>query len=522
MLPSELLVVWKRRGEILPRYARFSEENLGVAASLIQTYTEHVGEKKKALKAFVSELEDKGYDYRFIRGLTLLLDRRSAFLCDSKVNPADVRRHIFQTAREFGTPTTSDSRARIIQAVASELGLTVDAVEAYFYADLEGELVLEKFNTLTASELLAQYNLSLTQTLLFDSTELSFTTSGNWQRTFFLIKKLGLIYDAYRENGFWVKIDGPASLFKLTRRYGISIAKLLPVIIANPDWIVEAKILWKYTNEICSFRIESRRHGAILKKSSLPSVSFDSFVEEDFAKHFEALKTGWILRREPEPVLAGKQVIIPDFSMERDGVKTYLEIVGFWTQEYLHRKIEKLKKIDAPMLLVINESLACEKLTKLEKNPALELIYYRDKVPLAPILRRLESTIAGVRIKQIEFLKDLQIRFTESVVRFEELAARVGISTEAVSAVLASSPPSGYIATPNSIVREEKLEQIKKQILDRLAQGGKLFLPEAIRLIEAEGGTDATWILNAIGSRVTWHGISVEQAEISKPMDQKA
>jgi predicted nuclease of restriction endonuclease-like RecB superfamily len=96
----------------------------------------------------------------------------------------------------------------------------------------------------------------------------SFTASGNWQELFHAIKKFGLIYEVYKDNGLWVKIDGPASLFKLTRRYGVGIAKLLPVIIANHEWTINAKVLWRFTNEICDFKIESQKHACFTKETA--------------------------------------------------------------------------------------------------------------------------------------------------------------------------------------------------------------------------------------------------------------
>ena len=396
MLPGDLLAVWKRKGVIWPRYARFSEENLEVASALIEAYKRHVGEKKRVLKEFVGELEDGGFEYRFVRGLSFLLDRRSVFKCNDKVKPVDLRRNIYQASAKFGLPTRPEQRARLVEAVASAFGVTVEEVEVFFYADLETELILDRFEPLPPRELLEEYNLSLTQTLLFESTELSFSVSGNWQNIFYAIKRLGLIYEVSRNGRFWVKLDGPASLFKLTRRYGTAVAKLLPVIVANSEWTVEAKILWKYTNELCNFKVESWKHKALLKRPELAPVSYDSAVEEDFALRFEALKSGWRLKREPEPVLSGKQVMIPDFSLEREGVKVYLEVVGFWTLEYLLRKIEKLKKVSVPMLVAVNESLACEKLARLEKHAQLNVIHYRDRIPLTPILRYLDEAFSGV------------------------------------------------------------------------------------------------------------------------------
>jgi uncharacterized protein len=517
MLPSNLLVVWKRKGEILPRYAKLSADNLEAANGLIEAYKAHVGEKKKTLKAIVTDLENSGCEYRFVRGLALLLDRKGTFTCNSKINPVDLRRKLFQATEKVGLPTTLEKRRRILETATSEMALTLENIEEYLYADLDDELILEKFDPPSASELLEQYNLSLTQTLLFDSTELSFTASGNWQRLFYSVKKLGLIYEVYRDNDcLWVKIDGPVSLFKLTKRYGINIAKLLPLIVANPEWTINAKILWKYTNEICNFKIESRKHSFLLRKPTLLPVTYDSAAEESFASQFQAVKSGWTLKREPEPVPAGTQVIIPDFSLERADLKIYMEIVGFWTEEYLLRKAEKLKQVKEKMLLLVDEALACEKLVALEKRPQLHFIYYHDKIPLASILRYLEKAFEEVKAKEINFLENLPVKFTEPVVSYAEFADRVGVSVEAVKAVLTVNSPSGYVAMPNILVSKEKLNQIGNRIEEYLKQSGKLSLSEATRIIEAEGISDASYALTQLGYKITWHGINSEQAMVSK------
>jgi len=516
VLPSELLMVWKRKGVILPRYAKLSAENLETARELIEAYKEHVGEKKRALKEFMGELEGEGHDYRFVRGLSFLLDRRSSFKFNDTVSPVDLRRRIFQATQEFGLPTTLEKRNRVIENVAAELKITTEMVEDFLYADLDSELILERFDPVSSQELLEKYNLSLTQTLLFDSTELTFTASGNWQRIFYAVKKLGLIYDAYEDAGFWVKIDGPASLFKLTRRYGTATAKLLPYVVANPEWTVKAKILWKYTNEICNFEIESSKHRALLRSYAQP-VSYDSSAEEDFAARFNALKSGWLLKREPEPVLAGKQVIIPDFSIEREGVKVYVEIVGFWTMEYLMRKIEKLKKVNVNMFVAVNEALACDKLASLEKHARLNVIYYKNKIPLAPLLSYLKESLHAVQTGQTDFLKNLPVVFTEPYVGFEEFAARIGISVDAVRTVLTEKIPPGYVLLTNGLIKKEKLEDIWKKIEEQITQRGRLPLSESVKIVENDGVEDATSAIEALGYKILWHGISSEKAEVIKP-----
>jgi predicted nuclease of restriction endonuclease-like RecB superfamily len=517
VLPSDLLVVWKRKGVIWPRYARLTEENLKVASSLIEAYRVHVGERKNVLKQFANELEDQGVEYRLVRGLACLLDRRSTFKCNDRINPAELRRRIFRATRESGLPTTLEHRRRIIENVAAELKLTAETLEEFFYADLESELVLERFDSCTPVELLEEYNLSLTQTLLFDSTELNFTASGNWQEIFYAIKRLGLIYEVSKNGRFWVKIDGPASLFKLTRRYGTATAKLLPLIVANTDWTVEAKVLWRYSNEICSFKIESWKHRSLLKRLQQPAVSYDSAVEEDFANRFQAVRSGWQLKREPEPLPAGKQVIIPDFSLERDGVKVYMEIVGFWTIEYLLRKMEKLKQVDANMLIAMNENLACGKHAHLDESTRTRILYYRDMIPLTPVLRFLEEAFTKVKTEQTNFLQNLPVTFTEPVVSYADFAERIGVSTEAVKVALTENPPRGYTAMPSGLVKTDKLQQVEKKIEEQMGRTGTLPLPDAIRIIETEGVNDATRFLEKQGYKIVWRGINVEKAEVIKP-----
>ncbi len=513
MLPSSLLVVWKRKGEIQPRYAKLSSENLEVANRLIEAYKSHVGEKKKVLTAFVIDLENQGYEYRFVRALALLLDRKGTFICDSKIDPSDLRKRIFQATEKYGLPTTPEKRQQLLEFVASQTALTTQCIEDQLYADLDSELILTKFDPPSALELLQQYNLSLSQTLLFDCTELGFKASGNWQRLFYSIKKLGLIYEVSHDD-FWVKIDGPASLFKLTKRYGINIAKLLPTITANEEWTVNAKILWKYTNELCDFKMDSTKHSSLLRKPNLQQVTYDSVAEESFASQFRAVKSGWTLKREPEPVSAGNQVIVPDFSLERAGLKVYLEIVGFWTEEYLLRKAAKLKQVEVEMILVVNEALACEKLVALEKRPQLHFIYYRDKISLAPILCYLQTAFEVVKAKEIKLLENLPVKFTEPIVAYSEFADRIGVSVESVQAVLTANPPIGYVPMPNSLVSKEKLQQISCALKEVLKQSGKLTLSQATQVIEAEGISDASCALNYFGYKIKWHGINSEQAEI--------
>jgi hypothetical protein len=65
-------------------------------------------------------------------------------------------------------------------------------------------------------------------------------------------------------------------------------------------------------------------------------------------------------------------------------------------------------------------------------------------------------------------------------------------------------------------VNKEKLAQISNLIEERLKQSVKLPLTEAIRVIEAQGVSDASCALTQLGYKITWRGINSEQAEVTK------
>ena len=518
LLPSNLLTVWKRKSVIQPRFAKPTEENLQVAGSLIDLYEHGAGKKKRVLRKVADELEVESYDYRFVRGLMVLLDRASVFRCQSSTDPVELRRQIFRVTGEVGPATALEEREKIIKKIACQLQISGEELEEEMYADLDSELILEEFNTLSPTELLERYNLSLCQTLLFESTELRFTVSGSWQKIFFKVKKLGLIYDVFKDKEFWVKIDGPISLFKLNRRYGTAIAKLLPSIVGNVKWTVEAKILWKYTNEICTFSLESWKHSALFGTQQV-TESFDSVVEEDFARRFQALASDWKLKREPEPLVAGLQVLIPDFSFEREGIKIYMEVVGFWTTGYLLRKIEKLRKTEEFIIVAVDETLACEKLEKLENRESISIVYYRNKIPLHPIFRYLQDAFKEVHAKQAELMKSLNVTFTEPVIKFDEFAARIGISNEVVRVHLTENHPEEYVALPDGLIKKDKLQCLRKRIDQQLEKTGKLALTEAAEIAEAEQ-VDITSALQTLGYKIIWHGLNAEKAEVIRNQDK--
>jgi predicted nuclease of restriction endonuclease-like RecB superfamily len=89
---------------------------------------------------------------------------------------------------------------------------------------------------------------------------------------------------------------------------------------------------------------------------------FDSAVEAALAAKFGDERDGWQLRRETMILEAGGELLVPDFVFTHtDATTVALEIVGYWTPEYLARKLRKLSGVRAPNLLVaVRRSLAVQ------------------------------------------------------------------------------------------------------------------------------------------------------------------
>jgi predicted nuclease of restriction endonuclease-like RecB superfamily len=502
---------------IRPVYARLNGQNLELADKLVQTYQGYVGRTKGELEEATSGLERKGYDYRFVRGLAALLDRRCEFECRSVVDPVEARRAVFQLAAEQGVPTTEEDRQQILQEAANELDVEPEMLEQSLYGDLEAEQILCRFRPLAAEHLLKRYNLSLTQTLLFRSTEMEFTASGNWQSIFRAIKWLGLIYTIEkRDDQFWVRVDGPVSLFKLNRRYGTSLAKLLPHIVANPEWRVQAKILHRKSDRrLLDLTLDSRRHGAYLEPARvLQEALYDSVVEQDFAQRFEAMEAGWTLTREPDPIPVGRQVMIPDFRFQKESVQVYLEIAGFWTPRYLQHKLRQLSSVrDLDMIVAADQKLACKKLDKIGRK--LRVVYYKDQVPLKPILDHLREREKRLVEQQVKRLRADGVKVEAPVVTAEDLAATLGVVEEAAKQLLREESFPGYRVVGDMLIKPAMLERIAME-LEKREDAGQLTLPQAAKIITALGGRRATAILEALGYSIQWQGIDPNKATIQK------
>jgi len=560
------------RKSLFPLYVS-PQEYAPLAQKLIDSYRECVGKKKGVLLEKISLIEEKEEDvtadYKLVRGLSTLLDRGCAFEVRSAIDPRLARRAVFELASKRTAATTEHVKG-VLSDTSHLFSLREAELEGSLWADLDDELFLKAFFPPSGPEdLIRRYNLSLAQTSLFKCSRMEFTASGNWKNIFRSLKWLGLMYSIERFGSSSVRavsLDGPMSLFKMTDRYGVAVAKLLPAIVESDSWAIKAELVDRKKNRVLSFEESSEHLKGLVVNSATPNekqtqMQFDSSVEEKFARKFIALRTGWILKREPEPLIiseeiTGKQsIIIPDFSFEmpeteggdgmgEEGVKkpkrVYLEIVGFWTQEYMQRKLAKLSSLllsqsnhhgDVDLLIAADESLLCsQKLVQLATlgNSREHVILYKNgNVPLQPIVNHLKSLERVMVEEQIDRLLKTRVDLVGDIVSIASIARVNHVSLEAARSALNSLSFPGYLKVGDYYLSNSRADEVKVRIEKLLVVNDSrgrtgthdspvaASLSDVVALIELLGfPMGPNQLLDALGYGVVWDGLDYAKSRV--------
>jgi predicted nuclease of restriction endonuclease-like RecB superfamily len=379
------------------------------ASELIELFETHVGEPKADLDTAIDQLTVADTDYKIIQGLAKLLRDECDFETVAAAEPREIRQRLFERANDsypvVRQPTLGKDTQKldVYTAVADDLGISLKECHQGMYADLDANNRLVRFGdqvaesveldtgettsttqltgqseeaytgeALTVEWLLHRYNLALAQVVLYDATELRIRVWDEFATVFSYVKLFGLMHRIYPINergkrvsstdlaeGYEAILDGPASLFRQSRKYGIRMANFLPALPHCERWELMAEILTdESVNETREFTLNQ---SAGLQTHYSGGSQFDSDLERTLATKWERANTEWELVREDDVIDLGAEVLLPDFALEYpDGRRAILEIVGFWTPEYLDEKLDKIRQADVEnLVLAVSENLDC-------------------------------------------------------------------------------------------------------------------------------------------------------------------
>lgn len=402
MLKSEHLIHRQNGESVIPKQLSL-EENKGaieLAKELIACFENAVGKPQKDLDRALSEQEGDNTDYRIQRGLAHLLKNHfSTFEIISPLEPQELRQRVF-TKAAHSTPTPHN-RQLTLELVAEKLSeelqrtVVISEIEQGLYADLQENRILTQFEPPAPETLLHRYNLSQVQGILYRATYIEINAHrnvpGQYKLLFRYLKLFQLMayIEGDADHGFTITIDGPASVFKSSTRYGLALAKLLPALLHVTRW--ELKVVLEnrdpYSKTVKKGRFSLDSHCGLVSHYP-PEKTYDSMLEASFAKRWEKQKTEWRLEREVDLIPIPGSVMIPDFRLVHpNGEEFLLEIVGYWRPDYLRKKFYQVRKAQVDnLVLAISERLNLDKAGVNFQNVPAKLVWFKDKLSPKAVL----------------------------------------------------------------------------------------------------------------------------------------
>lgn len=264
--------------------------------------------------------------------------------------------------------------------VLAKFGVETGLKLINIYGDLPDQQILDEIDIkLTPENLIKRYNLGLAQGILYRCYKMDIKIWDEYKVVFQYLKLAQLMHKTYGANGaYLIEIDGPFSLFRRTQKYGVNLARFLPGLLLAQKWQMDG-----FVNTEKGQRRFFLDHGCGLTSHYKKSHPFDSSVERAFSDTFKKRKTEWRIEREAEILDLGDSVLIPDFKfVHPDGREILLEIIGFWTPEYLEKKLAKLQRVNRKDLIIaVNENLNCSK-----DDFCGPVIFYKTRVKVKAIL----------------------------------------------------------------------------------------------------------------------------------------
>ena len=386
-----------RTGRVLPdRLTTKSHGHyVGYANRMLDVYRRGIDRTRRELHRSVQAIFDAEPDcpIRRINAFCKLLDDAGLYQRGTRRQAAELRRTVLRMAAKMHPLVSKPDRlfehseGKAKAEIAARLGRPWSEINRELFADVFEFHRLARFDGFADGRaLLSRYNVAQVQVALFDAVSMTVWAADDFKTILRYAKLAGLMHSITRtSNGrYQLRFDGPASLLRTTRRYGAAMAQFLPSLIACRNWRMHAVLDRRHRRASLDFC------SADGLTSHLPTPErFDSHVEQSFAEKWGAEpRHGWHLVREGEILHRGQKVFVPDFVFRHeDGRSVVMEIVGFWTPEYLAAKVRTLQEFrNQEILLAVAHSLT-------DDIPDLvhDAVIYKSAIHIKEVLGRLNG-----------------------------------------------------------------------------------------------------------------------------------
>lgn len=346
--------------------------------------------------------------------------------------PSEARQHLFSSVWERGLGFVAaepdifqPAPEEFYAAVAHRLSLAPRELQDLLYADVpEARLVVfpsdpvvMKTENVVGALNLRRLKIRLRRAVRISLTIPSLVEKGSpYTAILFALKRNRLMYDARSVGGsLLLTISGPDTLFEKSTVYGNRLASFTGSLWKHTQegltWTLEAELMERSHGEgngdaLRLLHLDSGMHRFFPHAADTGEEEFKSSDEAAFQQYFDHHHSEWDLHYEgtiiplsgPEGNPAG--FMIPDFVAHRssDGRRILIEIIGFWKEDYLRRKIEKVGLIgDRPIILIVNKKLSADRseFDHLAATPHVAVRFYSGRRELKAVSTEILNWMNG-------------------------------------------------------------------------------------------------------------------------------
>jgi uncharacterized protein len=397
MLTSEHSIVNYKAGRALPDRLTQSKHRqyMDYAEQMLSVYHNGIGQQRRFLHQRIESLfaDEPDCPLRRIQAFCKLLDDVSIFQADPSGKAAKLRLEVFSRAACLHPVVQQPDRlfeheqTQVKAYLAQALGTEWEHIEQALYADVITFQQLEQFEGYSdPAALLSRYNVAQLQACLYRAESMTVVATDDLKTIVRYAKLARLLHEIERlhPSKYRIVFSGPASVLRETRRYGVNFAQFLPALLACRGWKMTAIVQTPW-NTHAQLAV-SADDGFT---SHLPSPQeFDSTLEENFASKFGQERDGWKLIREGDILYDHQRTFVPDFTFRHhDGTEVFLEIVGFWTPEYLAHRRETLRQFRQHRMLIAVPEKSLRESASISEN----ILVYKTALKIGPLMKALET-----------------------------------------------------------------------------------------------------------------------------------
>jgi len=410
VLTKDLILCKIAGGRLKPQFVdTVDAELLDLAERLLAAYNPETAPVREDIEELTTQTVQGFRTAKLAQGILKIIDDQAVFSSPQDMDYAAARFSLFQKAAEALRANPGQTEEQYQQRLKETTADNPLASRESIFEDLPDNDRLVRLSFITPKQVLERYNCALVQALLLHASSIQLvvhdTDAAKLRRLFKYLKFFRLLARITTDkttdgdnapDKLNIVIDGPASLFEQSKRYGFQLACFFPAVCALDHWSMRAEIEWK----------DAKRFLVLDESSGLVSHyhNFTAYAPEEiqlFHRYFkESVKDWTIVGNAPFIRADGNDIIFPDFSfMHTDGTLVHLELFHRWHATQIMPRLDWFEKHpSAPLVIGIDRFLLKDDTiqSRLESDNALKsrIFLFSDYPTVDKTLRCLNSFLS--------------------------------------------------------------------------------------------------------------------------------